>query len=282
MPTTTICLPPGTVVRILSDFSAPTSCNQVSVTHGESVQILEHDELLKKYFVRKLSNPENEDGWIPFSVIHSTTNTVNNESNGDSTGSNHQTVSSNNKKLWPFKFRKPSFSGKQREKENAANNAINGGSLIGTQFTRYSSSGNNGSCGENNVDFFDEKLPFFAEEVKPMKCESGEQVRLSCQLLVSPNEINTEPVTVFWKDAFGHVIRDDKKKHSLSFSQQTGVCHLIISDCRLSDSGRYTCTATNDAGSCSTSGVLTVLGKSFSHVISHAACHFFSFNWLSW
>jgi hypothetical protein len=85
---------------------------------------------------------------------------------------------------------------------------------------------------------------------------SGEQVTLQCRLYMNPNE----PCVVTWKDAFGHAIRSGPR-HQISFNETSGICSLSIEEVRLSDSGTIYCIAANDAGTTSTSALVSVTGK---------------------
>jgi hypothetical protein len=117
----------------------------------------------------------------------------------------------------------------------------------------------NGESTEDVMDLYDEMSPVFCHELQNARCQSGEEVVLQCQLCVPFSQssgFESAPV-VFWKDAFGHVIKNCDT-HQVTFSQTTGLCTLCIPQCRLSDSGRYICTASNEHGSASTSAVLSV------------------------
>lgn len=204
------------------------------MSKGESVQILGVDHQKGYYFIRKLIYPH-DDGWVPLNIL--------------------QNPNDGGKKPWSFRFRKPSFS--KKEKENSQNGHVRShsqGSGNGI------SSGIGGGSSEDVMDLFDEHTPVFCHELRNLKCLSGEEVTLQCQLCVSNNNNKFEAPVIFWKDAFGHVIRNCAS-HEVRYSEDDGLCTLRILESRVSDSGRYTCTATSDAGSGSTSAVLSVTGK---------------------
>jgi hypothetical protein len=95
-----------------------------------------------------------------------------------------------------------------------------------TQFTGYSSSGNNGSWWRKNR-LLMRSCHFLPTKWNPWNVGMGNK-RLYCRWGL--NEISTEPVTVF-EGCVWPCNWMIKKKALVSFSQ-TGVCHLI-SDCRL-------------------------------------------------
>ncbi|CAL8069824.1 unnamed protein product [Orchesella dallaii] len=227
-----IPIPPTSLVKVLGEFQA-VNADEVTVHKGESVQILGFDREKNFYFVRKLIYPH-DDGWIPAHILQ-----------------NPLDPTTSIKKPWSFRFKRPSFN--KREKEHAPlvsepkDESIRASPIIGLFGT--------GSV-EDVMDLFDESAPVFCRELKNVKCQSGETVILQCQLfMTSTNKF--EPMVVFWKDAFGHVIRTGPR-HQVIFSESDGTCILQIEECRMSDSGRYTCTASNDAGSSTTSAVISV------------------------
>ncbi len=238
-----IPIPPTSLVKVLAEFQA-INADEVTVHKGESVQILGFDREKNFYFVRKLIYPH-DDGWIPSHILQNPM---------DPTPI---------KKPWSFRFKRPSFN-KRSDKEHPPSPLLSGdhqshskdpdsiraSPIIGLFGT--------GSV-EDVMDLFDESAPVFCHELKNVKCRSGETVILQCQLCITPSN-KFDPMVVFWKDAFGHVIRTGPR-YQVIFSESNGTCILQIEECRLSDSGRYTCTASNDAGSSTTSAVISVTGN---------------------
>ena len=228
---------------------------EVTVSKGELVQVLGVNLNFSYYYVRR-SNNANAEGWAPAMVLQypipaninsvtgmtPTTNAVISNSETGNNNNNHN--SGHTKKPWSFRFRmKPSFSRRSTEKGlNNSNNASNG-------------NGNFGGFTEDVVGLIDEYLPTFPVELQSARYQSGERVVLQCQVQTK----SSDPVIVEWKDAFGHAIRNSNR-HEVTFNEEDGIASLIIHECRVSDSGRLTCVATSDAGSNSTSCVLSVAG----------------------
>lgn len=93
--------------------------------------------------------------------------------------------------------------------------------------------------------------PGFVKTFEPVSAGVNEPLRLECQVDEDTG------VTVTWS-------RDGKKVHQsmeckLSFEDKVAV--LEIPKSKLKDSGKYTCTATNEAGSSMFEAVVTVQGK---------------------
>ena len=228
----------------------------MTVSKGELVQVIGVNLNFSYYYVRKLNNA-NSEGWAPAMVLQypipippninsvnvmtTPMNTVVSLDAGNNGNSNN---AGQTKKPWSFRFRmKPSFSRRSTEKGlNSSNNASNG-------------NGNMSCFTEDLVGLIDEFLPTFPVELQSARYHSAERVVLQCQVQTN----SSDPVIVEWKDAFGHAIRNSHR-HDVTFNEEDGIASLIIHECRVSDSGRLTCVATNDAGSNSTSCVLTVVG----------------------
>lgn len=93
--------------------------------------------------------------------------------------------------------------------------------------------------------------PSFVKTFEPVSAAVNDPLRLECQVDEDTG------VTVTWT-------RDGKKVHQsmeskLSFEDKVAV--LEIPKSKLKDSGKYVCTATNEAGSSSYEAVVTVQGK---------------------
>lgn len=93
--------------------------------------------------------------------------------------------------------------------------------------------------------------PSFVKPFEQVSAAVNDPVRLECQ-------VNEDiGVTIIWT-------RDGKKVHQsmdckLSFEDKVAVVEL--SKAKLKDSGKYVCTATNEAGSSSCEGMVLVQGK---------------------
>lgn len=93
--------------------------------------------------------------------------------------------------------------------------------------------------------------PSFVKTIEPASAAINDPLRLECQVDEDTG------VTVTWT-------RDGKKVHQsmeckLSFEDKVAV--LEIPKSKLKDSGKYVCTAANEAGSSSCEAVVTVQGK---------------------
>ncbi len=93
--------------------------------------------------------------------------------------------------------------------------------------------------------------PSFVKTIEPVSAAVNDPLRLECQVDEDTG------VTVTWT-------RDGKKVHQsmeckLSFEDKVAVVDIPKS--KLKDSGKYVCTATNEAGSSSCEAVVTVQGK---------------------
>lgn len=187
-----IPIPPTSLVKVLAEFQA-INADEVTVHKGESVQILGYDKEKNFYFVRKLIYPH-EDGWIPSYILQNPL---------DPTPI---------KKPWSFRFKRPSFN--KREKDQPPSPLLTPSSdqqqPLSQNDDSVRSSPTMGLFGTGSVedvmDLFDETAPVFCHELKNVRCQSGETVILQCQLCITPSN-KFEPMVVFWKDAFGHVIR---------------------------------------------------------------------------
>lgn len=79
----------------------------------------------------------------------------------------------------------------------------------------------------------------------------GESVTLECQISGNPT-----PVIMWFRE-------DYKIESSIDFqiSYENGIAQLVIREAFAEDSGRFTCTATSEAGTVSTSCYLLVQGQ---------------------
>lgn len=263
----------------MTDFQALKN-DEISVTKGDSVQILGLDQSNGYYYVRKLSiimpnstnlNTENNstnsnnnsnDGWLPPHILQYQLVRDNNNS------------SQNVKKLWTFRLKKFANFHSSSKRNNIDNNhkdkdilmmntSLNNDSASISSSSSATNSPNTNhriiyGSAENVVDLMDELRPMFWKELENIKCTSGDTITFQCQVYINPNE----PCMVKWQDAFGYVLRNGPRTNVM-FDESTGICTLTIYETRLSDSGRFTCTATSiTCGTCSiTSAVLSVTGK---------------------
>lgn len=93
--------------------------------------------------------------------------------------------------------------------------------------------------------------PSFVKSIEPLSAAVNEPLRLECHLDEDTG------VTIIWT-------RDGKKVHQsmdykVSFEDKVAVVEIPKS--KVKDSGKYVCTATNEAGSSSCEAVVTVQGK---------------------
>ena len=89
--------------------------------------------------------------------------------------------------------------------------------------------------------------------LKNLTVSEGETVALECQITAHPS-----PVIMWFRE-------DYKIESSIDFqiSYENGLARLVIREAFAEDSGRFTCTATSEAGTVSTSCHLLVKGTSF-------------------
>ncbi|XP_021962830.1 kalirin isoform X3 [Folsomia candida] len=280
-----IPLPPSSVVKVSRDFktSSPSKHpHQLSVTKGESVQILGVDYDQELYFVRRLIYPHH-DGWLPATIFTEVPkkpnswsfpgfrkrNSLTCNSQQVPNSSTNQNNNNNNSKTSTTPSPKTQSLSSHQQRQTNKNDDIDGEpfQLPGVVNIHNNSSRVKDGSTENTTYLFDE-APVFCHELQNIKVASGEEAVLQCQLCVSslvdleatshhPLQTPSPPPVIFWKDAFGHVIRHSES-HQVTFSQGNGICSLRILQARVSDSGRYTCTASNEHGSASSSAVLSV------------------------
>jgi len=87
----------------------------------------------------------------------------------------------------------------------------------------------------------------------------GESVTLECQISGHPT-----PAIMWFRE-------DYRIEHSIDFqiTYESSYACLVIREAFAEDSGRFTCTATSEAGTISTSCYLLVKGKIMNHKIDH-------------
>lgn len=92
---------------------------------------------------------------------------------------------------------------------------------------------------------------FVIQGLKNKTVTEGESVTLECYISGHP-----EPTVMWYRE-------DYKIESSMDFqiTFKAGLARLVIREAFAEDSGRFTCTATNEAGSVSTSCHLHVKGK---------------------
>lgn len=93
--------------------------------------------------------------------------------------------------------------------------------------------------------------PSFTRKLKDTPCVLGSSALLECKVLGSP------PISVAWFRNGLKLVNGEK--HQISFSDN--LCILEVNSLSDSDTGTYTCKATNVAGSDECSAVLTVQGQ---------------------
>lgn len=93
--------------------------------------------------------------------------------------------------------------------------------------------------------------PSFTRKLKETPCVLGSSALLECKVSGSP------PISVDWFRNGLKLVSGEK--HQMSFSDN--LCILEVNSLSNSDTGTYTCKATNVAGSDECSAVLTVQGQ---------------------
>uniref|UniRef100_A0A8C5R3R0 Ig-like domain-containing protein n=1 Tax=Leptobrachium leishanense TaxID=445787 RepID=A0A8C5R3R0_9ANUR len=101
--------------------------------------------------------------------------------------------------------------------------------------------------------------PHFIKELEPLRSAVNKTIRLECQV------DEDRKVSLTWTRD-GHKLLPGKD-YKIYFDDK--VASLEIPVAKIKDSGNYVCTATNDAGSSSTSSTVTIRGKKYiAHVFS--------------
>lgn len=99
---------------------------------------------------------------------------------------------------------------------------------------------------------------FFVQGLKNTNVIEGESVTLECQISGQPT-----PIIMWFRE-------DYKIESSIDFqiTYENGFARLVIREAFAEDSGRFTCTATNEAGTVSTSCYLLVQGQCKQNAVS--------------
>lgn len=99
---------------------------------------------------------------------------------------------------------------------------------------------------------------FFVQGLKNTNVIEGESVTLECQISGHPT-----PIIMWFRE-------DYKIESSIDFqiTYENGFARLVIREAFAEDSGRFTCTATNEAGTVSTSCYLLVQGQCKQNAVS--------------
>lgn len=231
---------PGSVVRVTSDFPAIRS-DELSATRGEHVHVVSFS-VERGYFVRRSSDDGvQEEGWIPSHVLAQVTP----------------------RKPWSFRFRKPSFStGGRRGERRSFDGGMNPPPIL--------NSGGRLIAQEVLIPECPVTLPEFSEHLHDLSISSGSRVELRCCLRTPPHVCDLGDVNIVWRKSSNihrlnahdtsvpNILRTGGR-FSISLNEN-GTALLVIENCQASDAGEYTCTASNDAGSVTTSACLSITG----------------------
>uniref|UniRef100_A0AAY4EWH7 Ig-like domain-containing protein n=1 Tax=Denticeps clupeoides TaxID=299321 RepID=A0AAY4EWH7_9TELE len=125
--------------------------------------------------------------------------------------------------------------------------------------------------------------PYFTEQLEPMDVTAGDAVCLRCQVMGTP-EIKVSwfkchmtgslPIKVTWSKDH----KDIRSGGNFKISCVDNTAHLTIVKADKSDSGRYSCHASNDIGKDSCSSEVLVKGIWLIHVTVFRVCMFLTNN----
>ncbi|XP_049828356.1 kalirin isoform X4 [Schistocerca gregaria] len=229
---------PGTVVRVAVDFPAVHS-DELTTYRGEHVQVVTYNAERNSYMVRRRSESSApEDGWVPAHILM-------------------RTVS---RKPWSFRFRKPGFSTGGRRGERR--------SFDGSLGPSPSSSGR--VSPDSLIPEYPVAPPEFIEKLHCVNIHCGMRVELRCRLCTPAGIGDFSDVNIVWRrssnvqrlnphDPGGSSILRTGGRLSISLTED-GTAQLVIENCQPSDAGEYSCTASNEAGSVTTSASLCISG----------------------
>lgn len=96
-------------------------------------------------------------------------------------------------------------------------------------------------------------VPYLFQGLKNMTVIEGESVTLECEITGHPSP------TIMWFREDYHI----ESSIDFQITFENGIARITIREAFAEDSGHFTCTATNDAGSASSSCYLLVQGLYF-------------------
>uniref|UniRef100_A0A8C9VEA4 non-specific serine/threonine protein kinase n=1 Tax=Scleropages formosus TaxID=113540 RepID=A0A8C9VEA4_SCLFO len=211
--------------------------DEINVFQGEVVQILASNQQ-SMFLVFRAANEQSPaaEGWIPGYVLGHTSAVIPDASDG--------TIKKSSSWHTSLRIRKKS---ERRDKENKKESKLENG-------YRKSRDGlaNKVSVKLLNPNYIYDVPPEVLLPLSDVTCDTGESVTLRCKICGRPR------ATVTWKGPDQNTLSNNGH-FSIAYSD-TGEATLRIVGVSSEDDGVYTCIATNDVGTASSSASLRVLG----------------------
>uniref|UniRef100_A0A803T1Y9 non-specific serine/threonine protein kinase n=1 Tax=Anolis carolinensis TaxID=28377 RepID=A0A803T1Y9_ANOCA len=226
---------------VIKDYYALKE-NEICVNQGEVVQVLAINQQ-NMFLVYQPANDHSPaaEGWIPGNILAPLTKSATDNSDG----------SIKKSCSWhTLRMRK------RAEKENSGKTEANG--------LRKPKDilGNKVSVKIINPNFIQEVAPEFLMPLVDIACLLGDTVMLQCKVCGRPKP------TITWKGPDQNLLdNDNSTRYLLIYSHCIDSGEITLKICNLmpQDSGIYTCVATNELGSASTSATIKVQGNGFYH-----------------
>lgn len=219
----------GSTVKVLVDYRAVKE-DEVNVSRGQMVSVLDTDSLRGGYLVRKVAavaaaaTDKKAEGWVPNYVLNllTTAGTVPGGGGGAASLGSINSGAPPKKPAWAFKkFRKPSFSSKKELPILS----------VGEAAAQSSGSAASGSGHQN---------------LAPVHALAGETARMSFTV---PVQLASTELCPVWRVGGGDVLLPGGQKYGVTLAGPLPVhpgssprgCSLQVNHCQASDSGDYTC-----------------------------------------
>ncbi|KAG5842409.1 hypothetical protein ANANG_G00177350 [Anguilla anguilla] len=213
--------------------------DEINVYQGEVVQILASNQQ-NMFLVFRAANEQSPaaEGWIPGFVLGHTSAIIPDAPEG--------TIKKSSSWHTSLRIRKKS---EKRDKESKKDSKLENG-------YRKSREGlaNKVSVKLLNPNYIYDVPPEFLVPLSDVTCDNGESVTLRCKVCGRPRAVVT------WKGPDQNTLSNNGH-FSIAYSD-TGEATLRIVGASAEDDGMYTCVATNDVGTVSSSACLRVLGTS--------------------
>ncbi|XP_066539118.1 triple functional domain protein isoform X2 [Hoplias malabaricus] len=211
--------------------------DEISVFQGEVVQILASNQQ-NMFLVFRAGTEQGPaaEGWIPGVVLGHTS--------GSTTDCTDTSLKKSSSWHTALRIRRKS---EKREKEGRRESRQENGQRRSREIPA-----NKVSVKLLNPNYIYDAAPEFLVPLGEVLSESGESVTLRCKICAQPK------ASVTWRGP-DQVVLTDGGRFKLAHSE-TGEVTLSISSVTVEDSGSYTCIATNDVGSVTSSACLRVQG----------------------